>query len=145
MRTHVHEEAFHTTPERLFRLIHTPSDIRKWWGVSHAIVIPEPGGLWSAIWGDEDDPDYVTTATMKVFDPPRRIVFGDYRYKAKSGPMPFQADFETEFFVTPIAEGATLRVTQAGFPSEAIADDFYAACQTGWKNTFAGIRKLVEA
>lgn len=145
MRSHIHEENFRATPERLFRLLHTPSDIRKWWGVTHAIVTPEPGGLWSAIWGDEDDADYITTATMKVFDPPKRIVFGDYRYKAKAGPLPFQANFETEFLVTPHADGATLRVTQAGFPSESVADDFYAACQTGWNNTFAGIRKLVES
>lgn len=144
MRSHIHEEPFRTTPERLFQLLHTPGDIRKWWGASQAIVIPEPGGLWAAIWGDEDDPDYITAATMKVFEPPRRILFADYRYKAKSGPMPFQANFETEFLITPSAAGATLRVTQAGFPSESVADDFYAACQTGWKNTFAGIRNLVE-
>lgn len=144
MRSHIHEEIFRTTPERLFRLLHTPSEIRQWWGASQAIVIPEPGGLWSAIWGAEDDPDYITVATMKIFEPSKRIVFGDYRYKAKSEPMPFEANFETEFLVTPCADGATLRVTQAGFPSESIADDFYAACQTGWKNTFAGIRKVVE-
>lgn len=145
MRTHIHEEVFKTSPERLFRLLHTPSEIRKWWGASQAIVIPEPGGLWAAVWGAEDDPDYITAATMKVFDPPRRIVFGDYRYQSKSGPLPFQANFETEFLVAPTAEGATLRVTQAGFPSESVADEFYAACQTGWRNTFAGIRRVLES
>jgi uncharacterized protein YndB with AHSA1/START domain len=144
MRVHVHEEAFGATPERLFHLLHTPSDIRKWWGASQAIVIPEPGGLWAAIWGTEDDPDYITAATMKVYEPPRRILFADYRYKAKSGPMPFEAEFETEFLITPNAEGAVLRVTQAGFPSEPIADAFYAGCQVGWRNTFTGIRRVLE-
>ncbi len=144
MRTHTREEVFKTSAERLFRLLHTPSDIRAWWGASQAIVIPEPGGLWAAIWGAEDDPDYITVATMKVFEPPRRILFTDYRYKAKSGPMPFEAEFETEFLITPNAEGVVLRVTQSGFPSGAIADAFYAGCQVGWRNTFAGIRRVAE-
>jgi uncharacterized protein YndB with AHSA1/START domain len=144
-RKHVHQEVFAVTPERLFALLHTPSDIRRWWGVSRAIVLAEPGGMWAATWGEsEDDPDYVTIATLRDFDPPRRITFADMRYRARSGPLPFKADFVTEFVVQPHPGGALLRVTQDGFPTDPVADDFYAACGTGWKNTFAGIRRVVE-
>jgi len=140
-RKHVHEESFPVTPERLFSLLHTPSAIRRWWSASRAIVLPEAGGLWAATWGEEeDDPDYVTVATIREFDPPRRMVLADYRYRAKAGPLPFEADFVVEFVVTPHPDGATLRVSQGGFPAGPEGDSFYAACATGWRDTFAGIR-----
>jgi uncharacterized protein YndB with AHSA1/START domain len=145
-RKHVHDEIFGTTPEELFRILHTPSAIRGWWGAARAIVLPEPGGTWVAAWGpDEDSPDYITVATMKVFDPPKRIVFGDYKYYSKSGPLPFEANFTTEFTVESHPEGAVLRVAQDGLPADSTADEFYAACETGWRDTFGGIRRYLES
>ncbi len=145
-RKHVHEEAFDATPLELFAALHTPSAIRAWWGAARAIVMPEPGGLWVAAWGeDEDDPDYVTVATMRTFDPPRRIVMEDYRYRSKTGGLPFDADFVVEFAVEESSRGSLLRVTQDGFPVAEEADAFYAACETGWVNTFAGIRRFFES
>ncbi len=139
--THVHEEVFAAPPERVFALLHTPAAIRRWWGATTAIVIPHAGGLWAATWGEsEDDPDYITTATMSVFDPPLRLVLSDYKYRTRKEGMPFQADFMTEFTVSPHSEGATLRVAQHGFPATTEGKTFLAACDTGWRNTFAGIR-----
>jgi uncharacterized protein YndB with AHSA1/START domain len=144
-RCHVHEEVFPAPPERVFALLHTPSAIRGWWSASRAIVLAEPGGTWTATWGEnEDDPDYITVATIRDFDPPRRMVLTDYRYRAKTGPLPFKADFVTEFAVEPHPEGSRLRVTQDGFPAGPEADAFYAACGTGWTNTFAGIRRYLD-
>jgi uncharacterized protein YndB with AHSA1/START domain len=142
----VHEEAFPVSAERLFTLLVTPSAIRRWWGVARAIVLPEPGGLWAAVWGeDEDDPDYITAATIREFEPPHRMLMGEYRYRAKSGPLPFTADFVTEYVVLPHPEGASLRVTQDGFPLGPKADEFYAGCERGWRDTFAGIRSFLSA
>lgn len=144
-RSIVHEELFASSPEELFALLHTPSAIRSWWGAARALVMPVEGGLWSAAWGEsEDDPDYLTSATLRVFDPPRRLVMTDYRYHAKSGPLPFEAKFETEFLVMPDGDGASLRVTQNGFPAGPEADEFHAGCQVGWRETFAGIRRFLE-
>jgi uncharacterized protein YndB with AHSA1/START domain len=126
-------------------LLHTPGAIRQWWGAARAIVIPERGGLWAAAWGEsEDDPDYVTVATIREFDPPRRMVLSDYRYRARSGSLPFAAEFMTEFVVTPERDGSMLRVAQNGFPAGPEADSFYAACEKGWRDTFAGIRRYLE-
>jgi uncharacterized protein YndB with AHSA1/START domain len=145
MRKHVHEEVLPASPERVFSLLHTPSAIRSWWSAARAIVLAERGGLWAATWGEsEDSPDYITVATLHEFDPPRRMVLTDYRYKARSGPLPFQADFITEFLVAPHEQGAVLRVTQDGFPDGPEADDFYAGCQRGWKDTFDGIRRYLQ-
>jgi uncharacterized protein YndB with AHSA1/START domain len=143
-RKHTHEEVFPISPARLFALLHTPSAIRGWWGAARAIVLPQRGGIWAAAWGDsEDDPDYITAATIREFDPPRRLVLVDFRYYAKSGPLPFVADFVTEFAVESRPEGALLRVDQDGFPPSPQADAFYAACGEGWTNTFAGIRRYL--
>ncbi len=145
-RKHVHEEVFDAAPRDLFAALHTPSAIRAWWGAATAIVMSEPGGLWVAAWGDdEDDPDYITVATMRTFDPPQRIVMDDYRYHSKTGGLPFEADFVVVFDVEAHPEGALLRVTQDGFPLATEADAFYDACETGWVNTFAGIRRFFES
>lgn len=72
------------------------------------------------------------------------MVLGDFLYYAKSGPLPFSADFTTEFVVEAHPEGAVLRVIQDGFPSASEADDFYAACELGWRTTFGGIRRYLE-
>lgn len=144
-RTHTHEEVFPTTPRRLFALLHTPSAIRGWWGAARAVVLAEPGGIWAAAWGEsEDDPDYVTVATIEEFEPPARMVLTDYRYRARSGPLPFEAAFVTTFTVRPDDEGAVLRVSQAGFPAGPEGDAFYVGCEQGWRDTFAGIRKYLE-
>lgn len=145
-RRQVHEELFTATPERLFRLLHTPSDIRGWWGAATAIVLAAQGGFWAATWGDDEDaPDYVTVARVAVFEPPRRLVLEDTCYTSKDGPLPFDAHFETVFEVEQRRGGAQLRVTQSGFPDGPEADDFYAACDRGWRATFAGIHRFLRS
>jgi uncharacterized protein YndB with AHSA1/START domain len=145
-RKHVHEEAFSAPAERVFALLHTPSAIREWWSAARAIVLPERAGFWAAVWGDhEDEPDYITIARIAEFEPPRRMVLSDYRYFTKRGPLPFDADFVTTFEVDACGqESSRLRVTQDGFPADSVADSYYAGCETGWRSTFAGIRRYLE-
>jgi len=146
-RVHVHAESFDAPPERLFDLLLAPGAIRRWWSAASAVVVPEPGGTWAAAWGaDADDPDYVTAATIAALERPTRLVLGDYRYRAKSGGLPFDADFTTEFTVAPDPDGgggATLRVEQRGFPAGPEADEYLAGCERGWRDTFAGIRAFL--
>ncbi len=138
------EDVFPAAPEALFRLLHTPSEIRRWWGAARAIVIATQGGLWVAAWGTaEDAPDYIAAATISEFRPPQRLVLSDYRYYARAEPLPFEADFVTEFEVMAHPDGSVLRVAQRGFPGVSEADAFYAACEQGWRDTFAGIRRYL--
>lgn len=143
-RKHVHEETFPVAPAQLFALLHTPSAIRQWWGAARVVVLPKAGGVWAAAWGEaEDDRDYVAVATIGEFDPPRRMVLTNYRYGAKSGPLPFDLDFVIEFAVAPDSLGSLLRVIQEGFPIGPEADEFYVGCEKGWRDTFAGIRRFL--
>jgi hypothetical protein len=83
---------------------------------------------------------------MSVFDPPKRIVMSDFEYFARSGPLPFAANLTSEFTVIPIGPGQTsLRVVQDGFPMDSVADEFYAGCEVGWRDTFAGIRRYLSS
>ena len=144
-RGHVHEEVFPVGPGQLFALLHTPSAIRAWWGAARAVVLPESGGIWAAAWGEsEDAPDYIAVATIREFDPPRRMVLTNYRYRSKTGTLPFEVEFVVEFDLRPHSEGSLLRIFQDGFPAGPEADEFYAGCKKGWSDTFAGIRRFVE-
>lgn len=144
-RKHIHEEEFPAPAEELFALLYTPTAIRGWWRAASAIVIPRKDGIWAAAWGEDPDaPDYVSAFTIAEFDPPQKILLTDARYLAKAGQPPFVAKMTTEFTVTASPGGSILRVVQDGFPTDPIADEFYLACETGWKNTFAGIRKYLS-
>ena len=143
-RRHVLEEPFAVSPERMFEALVTPSAIRSWWGAAKAIVLPQVGGTWVASWGeDENDPDYISSFKIVEFEPPKRLLLAEGKYFARDGEQPFVMDkMTTEFVIDDRGDGmCTLRITQDGFPSEKVADDFYEACIVGWENTFEGIRK----
>lgn len=143
-RSHTLKIDLPVEPEAAFKLLITPSAIRQWWGASGAIVLAEQGGTWAGWWGaDEDNPEYITIATIEVFDPPRRLVLYDYRYRSRQEALPFDADFRTEFTVEKSAAGSTLQVTQDGFPCGPEADDFYLACEKGWHDTFQSVLAFV--
>ena len=95
-RKHVHEEVFDAGAETIFALLHTPSAIRQWWGASHVIVDQRESGVWVGVWGDEDSPEFITAGRMSVFDPPHRIVFSDFEYYARKGPLPFAANLPSK-------------------------------------------------
>lgn len=144
-RRHVHQIELATSPEEVFKLLVSPGAIHDWWGATRAIVVPRPGGVWAAAWGtDEDIPDYVTVYKIKSIEPPHRLFLTDTKYFAKSGPLPFHAEMTTEFVVEASDGGSILRVIQSGFPADAVADAFYAACEQGWSNTFHSIKRYLE-
>jgi uncharacterized protein YndB with AHSA1/START domain len=141
-RRHVLEEQFTVAPERMFKILVTPSAIREWWGASKVIVVPKPGGVWIASWGeDENDSDYITSYKITEIDPPRRMLLDDFKYYAKDGGPAFEANLTTEFAIDERHDGCSLRITQDGFPLDKKADEFFDACVIGWKNTFDCIRK----
>jgi hypothetical protein len=108
--------------------------------------MPRQGGTWMAVWGDEEDsPDYITAAVIRVFDPPKRLIMGEFNYFAKSRSLPFEASLSVEFDVESTSTGCLLRVIQTGFPDDPTADDFYKGCEVGWKDTFEGIRGYVNS
>ena len=145
-RSHIHSESFDLSPERMFEVLVTPSAIREWWGATSVIVSPTPNGVWAATWGEEDDPDYITTATLVEYDPPRQLVMMNSGYYAKSGELPFKFadDALTRFTIEQEGSGCRLQVEQTGFPCDPIADKFYAACETGWHKTFQGIKNFLK-
>ncbi len=144
-RKHSHQIGLDVSPAEVFTLLITPSAIRGWWGASRAIVVARPGGVWAAAWGaDEDIPDYVTVLKINAFEPPRRLFLTNTKYFAKNGSPPFQADLTTEFTIEPTDGGSILQVVQDGFPADAVADEFYAACEKGWRDTFDSIKRFLE-
>jgi len=145
MRQQSHEATFDTTPETIFDLLIRPSAIRAWWSAHSAIVQPQSSGIWAATWGElEDDPDYIGSAQISTFDRPHRLVLTNYRYYARSGPLPFDANFSVTFDVQASSEGAVLHITQSGFPDAPEASAFFEGCNVGWKATLDGIRKYLH-
>ncbi len=141
MRTITESVEVACTPDKLFQTLHTPTEICMWWNARTSVVMPRTNGLWIATWGkDEDRPDYITIARMRVFDPPERLVMGDFEYWSGEKPLSFADQLETEFRVEGHGSHARLIVTQSGFPDDKIADEFYRGCCQGWKATLAAIK-----
>jgi uncharacterized protein YndB with AHSA1/START domain len=144
-RSHAISREFSQSPAAIFRALITPSHIRGWWSVSRAIVIPKTDGIWCATWGEnEDAPDYTSSATIRIFEPNRRLVLGDYKYVSPAGGLPFDADFETSFEIEPVGSGSKLTITQSGFPTDPIADEYYAGCETGWQRSLDGLETFLN-
>lgn len=144
-RAHKHEVLLPLSPEQAFKLLVTPSHICGWWSAEYAIVIAGPGGSWTAAWGsDRDEPDYITAAAISEFEPSRTLQLSDYRYFNKDGPLPFEANFVTRFELEESEGGTRLTVIQSGFPDEPAADEFYSACEIGWRQTFEALREYAE-
>ena len=145
MRSIEDEETILAPVCRVFEALVTPTDICQWWQATTAIIFAETGGLWVARWGHENDPDYLSAATLSVYDPPHRLVMSDFRYQAKSGPLPFDAKMETEFRLEDQGEQTLLRVRQTGFPDDTAADPFLQGCVTGWRTTLTGLSSYLSA
>jgi hypothetical protein len=144
-RSIVREQTLRLDASAAFALLHTPSAIRAWWSAARVIVAPRVHGLWIATWGtDEDAPDYITAARIAVWDPPHRMQLADFEYVTRDpAPLPFAAAaLSTDFTVEPRGESSLLRVEQRGFPTDASADAFFAACERGWTATLEGIARV---
>lgn len=145
-RSHEHSVELNAGVEKVFDSLISPAAICKWWQASSAIVIPKTGGIWAGTWGDTEDPDFITVFRMTKFERPKMIVFDEAEYIAKSGPPPFELKTVTKFEIDPVSENScVLKVIQTGFPGESFADEFYAACETGWKNTFDGMKSYIDS
>lgn len=143
-RSHIHEIELPADAETVFKALITPSAICSWWGASTAIVLPEKGGFWNAAWGDLDDPDYITFHRITDYEFPSRIELDETRYVTKFEPPPFELNMKTLFEVEPTGIGVSkVRVTQRGFPADPVADEFYAACEKGWHDTFEGLKAYI--
>ncbi len=144
-RSHQSSVYLAASPERVFELLHSPRAICSWWGASRAIVLPKAGGTWTAAWGSEEDsPDYITVATICNFEPPQRMLLIDFQYYAKDHEVPYAAQLSTEFLVEAKDEGSVLTVNQEGFPDDKSGDEFYSACEAGWKTTLASLAAYVD-
>jgi hypothetical protein len=88
---------------------------------------------------------YISAFAIAEFEPPKRMFLTDSRYFAKEGKSSFEAEMTLEFIVELKENGCLLRIVQAGFPADPVADEFYKACDTGWGNTFGIIRKYFDS
>jgi uncharacterized protein YndB with AHSA1/START domain len=121
--------------------------VRQWWNARQVIVHAVPDGTWIATWGDdEDSPDFLCGYRLSRFERPGLLEFSDPVYEAKAGPMPFSMDqMSVQFQIETADHGATLSVTQHGFPTDTIADEYYAGCQSGWQTTLQQLKDFLEA
>lgn len=131
-----------SSKEKVFAALITPSQIIQWWQAYAAIVVARESGLFAVRWGDEDDPDYVSAATIVSFAPPDFMRLENFIYYAKGQPEVISGDLPTEFRLSDNEGKVELRVIQSGFSAD--KQDFMEACKTGWRNVLIAIKELVE-
>ncbi|MDN5200734.1 SRPBCC domain-containing protein [Fulvivirgaceae bacterium BMA10] len=135
----------HGNIHRVFKALITPSLITKWWFANTAIVLPEENGIYAVSWGvNEDDPDYVSVATIQEIDQPYRLTLVDFKYQSREGKLPFEADLPVEFTLEDLGNNTKLTLIQHGFPDDDVADEFYKGCVKGWNDTLVSFKNVVE-
>ena len=138
------EEPFGITPERMFKVLTTPSAIRSWWGASSVIIDPREGGSWVAAAGEGDTgAEFINSFEILEFDPPHRMLLGSGKYFSGNN-WPIRTNMTTELVIEEQPAGCILRIVQELSPSDPLLDDFFDACVAGWQNSFEGIRNYLH-
>ena len=144
-RRQIIEEPFGITPERMFKVLTTPSAIRSWWGASTVVIDPRKGGSWVTGVGDGNvNAEFVNSFEILEFDPPHRMLLGAGKYFAGNN-WPIVTNMTTEFVVEPVPAGCILRIVQELSPADPLLEDFFDACVMGWQNSFEGIRNYLHS
>ena len=139
------EIIIHKKINEVFNALVSPSQIKKWWFANTAIVLAEKGGFYAASWGaDEDNPEYITYASISEMERPYKLVLVYEKYFAKEGPLPFDATLDAVFTLEDLGNKTNLTVVQNGFPISMAADAHYQACVKGWDDTFASLKNVLE-
>ena len=129
----------------VFESLITPSQILKWWGATTAIVLPENDGIYAVTWGsDIDDPDYRSISTIKEIIEPSKLHLVYGKYSSKFNSLPFEASLEVIFTLEQADDETDIQVIQTGIPIDPIADEFYAGCVKGWRDTLSSFKKTIE-
>ncbi len=138
------EEPFGVSPERMFDILTTPSAIRSWWGATSVVIDARKGGSWVTASGEgEKDADYINSFAILEFDPPSRMLLGSGKFFTGNN-WPIQTNITTELIIEPQPGGCILRIVQELSPNDALLEDFFDACVTGWQNSFEGIRNYIH-
>lgn len=128
------------------------SGMSRWWPPTHtilkapfkdSIIEPREGGRWYHVGTDGSTCE---TGTVRVWDPPRRVVLV-WRLNAK---WEYESDLDTEVEVRFIPEGAVTRVELEHRYIERMGEGGPAAHAAvdgpnGWTGILEEYRKLVEA
>lgn len=127
----------------VFTALITPSLIRQWWQATYAIVVAREKGLFAVAWGDEDNPDYVSAASIQAIDPPNKLRLTNFIYSVKDKPVSCTDDSKAEFYLKDTADGILLKVLQTGFGEDSY--EYIKACDKGWKDVLMAIKSLIES
>ncbi|MCB1051068.1 MAG: SRPBCC domain-containing protein [Acidobacteria bacterium] len=145
-RNQIHRLSIQKTPDSVFQALVQPSAIQAWWGAHSAIVLGRKNGVWSALWGENpDDPEYLTTARILIWEPPFHLALDQLQYYAKSGPLGFEASFRIDYRLWTERDDTVLQINHDGFPITASADGFFKGCQQGWADSLTQLKKYLES
>lgn len=143
-RRQILEEPFGVTPERMFKLLTTPSAIRSWWGASSVVIDARKGGTFVAATSDgEARSEYINSFEILEFEPPTRMLLGGGKYYAGAN-WPIRTNITTEFLIEEQPAGCILQIVVDLTPADPLLDDFFDACVAGWQNSFEGIRNYIH-
>ena len=131
------------TPARSFRALIDPTDLKRWWGVREAVVIPRKNGVWSLGWnayGEENF--YVTTAFIEKIVTNRELRLRDVIYFRPDikpmGPMTLS------FRLKSVRRQTEVTVRQGNYGGGKVWDAYYRAVQDGWDKTLWSLKKYLE-
>ena len=140
-RSHENIIDIKTTPEKVFKAVTEPAEIKKWFGAD-ARVEPRVGGEYTLIWGSME-----SKSTISAWEP--NAHFGKYSERSK----PYGGEdtgvtqrLGVDYYIESVGDGVTrLRLVQSGFGPDAAWDDEFESTKIGWAPYLQKLKEILEA
>lgn len=129
---------------KVFKALTDPGLIKKWWGASQAIVVPDENGIYALSWGTHPDtPDHITTARISEYKP--YVNLGLKNFTRFTPNRDEQTGTDLKFLIDCQSNYCTLKVQHWGFPQENHADELFDYWNNEWDKILSSLKQVVES
>lgn len=129
---------------KVFKALTDPGLIKKWWGASQAIVVPDENGIYALSWGtDPNTPDHITTARINEYKPYVKLSLKNFtrflpsRDEQTGTDLRFKIDCQSNYCI--------LKVEHLGFPEKKNAVELFEYWNKEWDRILSSLKQVVEA
>lgn len=117
--------------------------LKDWWDVKRCLIDKKVGGIYTLVWGiTESGFKYVSTGTIKLFDPANQMVIDNFIYLSTEKPIlgPMSLSIKVE----EINAVSKIYLCQDGYQNGNDWDWYYNAVKEAWPQMLEKLKTYLE-